>query len=281
MVIIAELDNPRAAQAYIDYMAIKHVRCQLVNTNSVYQVQLLDIGHHQLAQREWSLFVADPNADKYHQASWQRLDPQKRSFNSINSKSVLINNFLAHSGLVTLIIFILAAGIYCLYLLGLGNAIYGGLSFPQPMTLTQPWRFFSPALLHFSAIHIIFNLLWWWYLGGLIESKLGKFALLMLMLISALISNFGQYFATGPNFGGLSGVVYALMGFIWWSRLFKSQRGLLIPTPYINFMLIWLVFGFIEPFGMPIGNTAHLAGLISGCLLALLPIEKFLLCFKK
>lgn len=35
----------------------------------------------------------------------------------------------------------------------------------------------------------------------------------------------------------------------------------------MGFMLIWLVLGYVQPF-MAIANTAHLAGLISGVVLA-------------
>jgi GlpG protein len=34
----------------------------------------------------------------------------------------------------------------------------------------EAWRYFSHALMHFSLVHIIFNLFWWWYLGGAVEN---------------------------------------------------------------------------------------------------------------
>ena len=274
MTPLISLNNPRMAQAYIDYMAIKGVRCQLNKVGTDYQIQLLDLQHQPLAEQELQRFLAEPEHQRYQQASWQRLDSQPPVFKYASSSKLLLSNFLSHSGPVTISVFLIAAIIYLFFILGLGNHLYQYLLFPQPFSLSEPWRLLTPVLLHFSALHILFNLIWWWYLGGMIEQKLSGAGLFTLLLISGLVSNFSQYLATDAYFGGLSGVVYALMGFIWWSRLFKPERGLFLPTPYVNFMLVWLVIGFFQPLGMNIANTAHLSGLLAGCLLALLPLEK-------
>ena len=42
----------------------------------------------------------------------------------------------------------------------------------------------SHALLHFSLLHILFNLMWFWYLGGAVEKRLGSGKLLVIALIS-------------------------------------------------------------------------------------------------
>jgi membrane associated rhomboid family serine protease len=44
---------------------------------------------------------------------------------------------------------------------------------PGPTILAEfeVWRYFSHALMHFSLMHILFNLLWWWYLGGAVEKR--------------------------------------------------------------------------------------------------------------
>ncbi len=69
--------------------------------------------------------------------------------------------------------------------------------------------------MHFSLMHILFNLLWWWYLGGAVEKRIGSGKLVVITVISALLSGFVQHQFSGPWFGGLSGVVYALMGYVW------------------------------------------------------------------
>ena len=106
-------------------------------------------------------------------------------------------------------------------------------------------------------------------MGGQIERHSGSAKLVQIFLLSSLVSGFGQFWLDGPNFGGLSGVVYALLGYIWWMGWLAPQRGLVIARSYVVFMLVWLVIGFVEPMGMSIANMAHLFGLISGCVIAL------------
>ncbi|WP_157618839.1 rhomboid family intramembrane serine protease, partial [Vibrio sp. HI00D65] len=82
---------------------------------------------------------------------------------------------------------------------------------------------------HFSIMHIAFNILWWWQLGGDIEKKLGGLKLLQIFAVSSALSGAGQYWVEGANFGGLSGVVYALVGYLWVVGTKAPQLGLDIP----------------------------------------------------
>ena len=61
----------------------------------------------------------------------------------------------------------------------------------------------------------LFNLMWWWYLGGQMEKRLGAGKLFVLAVVSAFFSGWAQSLFSGALFGGLSGVVYALMGYVW------------------------------------------------------------------
>jgi GlpG protein len=78
---------------------------------------------------------------------------------------------------------------------------------------------------------------------------------------------------TGANFGGLSGVVYALVGFVWWFGYLAPEQGLSLAKPIVAFLLFWLVLGFVDLLPVNLANTAHLLGLISGCLLALFTVK--------
>ncbi|MCP4596351.1 rhomboid family intramembrane serine protease [Neptuniibacter sp.] len=132
----------------------------------------------------------------------------------------------------------------------------------------QLWRFISPIFLHFSAPHIIFNALWIWIVGTRMEIMQGRLPLLLLVLFAGVASNFAQYWVSGPMFGGLSGIVFALLGYAWlWDKLNSANRfGL--PPALMGFMLFWLVLGYtgvLEGIGFgAIANTAHLVGLIAG-----------------
>ncbi len=85
----------------------------------------------------------------------------------------------------------------------------------NPETFLQLWRYFTPALIHFSHLHIAFNLIFWWILASLIERVRGSGRLLGLLFLIAVISNTAQYVVSNAPFGGLSGVVYGLFGYVW------------------------------------------------------------------
>ena len=79
----------------------------------------------------------------------------------------------------------------------------------------QIWRLISPIFIHYSPLHLLFNLFWIYDLGLMIETRRGTWRLLAIVLICALASNFGEFFweiPALPGFGGMSGVVYGLFG---------------------------------------------------------------------
>ncbi len=145
----------------------------------------------------------------------------------------------------------------------------------------QWWRLVTPIFLHFSLMHLVFNLLWTWELGRRIEVIQGKRRLLWLALVIGVVSNMAQFMMTGPLFGGLSGVIFGLMGYTWlWDRvtpvIHGQQQRFGMPPALMTFMMIWLVVGVsgvLEKVGFgSIANTAHLVGLLSG-LACVLPAQ--------
>ena len=138
------------------------------------------------------------------------------------------------------------------------------------------YRWWSPALIHLSLMHLVMNSFWWWVLGREIETRDGHLALLMLSLVFAVGAGFAQYLAVGPFFAGLSGVVYGLMGWTWSRQTFKgSQYDLpvwLFPFMIITMVVMMLVDGAVME--MRIGHESHLAGAIIGVVLGLL-LPKF------
>jgi GlpG protein len=131
------------------------------------------------------------------------------------------------------------------------------------------WRLLTPMFLHFGVLHIVFNMLWFWEIGRRIEVMNGGLLLVTLVLTSSLSSNLLQYYMTGPGFfGGMSGVVFGLLGFgLVWSRLIPS-RDIGLPNAIYGFMLGFLVIGFSGVFDLlglgSLANWAHLGGVIAG-----------------
>jgi len=137
------------------------------------------------------------------------------------------------------------------------------------------WRLITPMIVHFSFAHLAFNCLWVYVLGSKIELYDGSFLFLSLVIISSIASNFFQYYFSEPSiFGGLSGVIYAMLGYCMIIELeVKNERYELPPAIYL-FMIAWMVLGFmgvLDLFGFgSVANYAHLGGLISGIVFAMI-----------
>ena len=130
------------------------------------------------------------------------------------------------------------------------------------------WRLWTPALVHFSVLHLVFNSLWLWEFGRRIEGQEGSGRLLEGLLWLAPASALAQY-AVGehPLFGGLSGVVYGLLGYLVMVQRLRPRRAYRLP-PALPVLLIGLLAlmatGVTEPFGLAVANGAHLGGLVAG-----------------
>lgn len=148
----------------------------------------------------------------------------------------------------------------------------------------QIWRLITPCVLHQDLLHILFNMLWLWYLGRPIEQRIGPSRTLLLSLIAGVGSNTIQYFMSGPFFIGYSGIVTALAGFIWMRERIAPWEGYPLNRATILFLLFFIgaifalqVAAFLiqifstHNFAPNIANTAHIAGAIIGALLAKSP----------
>ncbi|WP_026957602.1 rhomboid family intramembrane serine protease GlpG [Aliagarivorans taiwanensis] len=261
------LGNARMAQAFIDYLATIHIECKLAPAGDGVAIWLVNDEQYQQADAELQQFMQNPNDQRYHAASWQTGDHSKVRFR-YGGQNSFISNIVAHAGPVTLSVLVAAVAIYVLMNIGFQNLLFNNLRITdtlEQLLSLEFWRAITPIFLHFSIVHIAFNCLWWWQLGGEIEQRLGSQKLLLVTLVAAVIPNVAQLLAAGPLFGGLSGVVYALLGYIWFTGWLNPRVGLSVSPSIVGFMLLWLVFGFMNVIGPPMANLAHLFGLLVGC----------------
>jgi len=138
----------------------------------------------------------------------------------------------------------------------------------------QYWRLITPIFLHFGLQHIAFNMVLFWYLGRQVELVQGSGRLLGLILLLGMGSNIVQVLFSGKaNFGGMSGVVYGLLGYCWLWGALRPESELRLPKPILIMMLISLVLDFVgytKLLGIgAVANAAHLGGLGLGLLLGL------------
>lgn len=131
------------------------------------------------------------------------------------------------------------------------------------------WRLLTPAFLHFGIFHIVFNALWIWEFGRRIERLAGHGNFLLIFLATAVGSNLGQQlWQPDELFGGLSGVVYGLLGYLWLRHWLAPQPLSQLTPGILPLMLIWLLLclsGVVDWFiSGGIANGAHVAGLLIG-----------------
>ena len=127
----------------------------------------------------------------------------------------------------------------------------------------QVWRLITPIFIHFGLLHIFFNMLWLRDLGNMIEARQSSWQLALLVVVIAACSNLGQYFVAGPVFGGMSGVVYGLLGYIWMRGKFDPASGLYVHPSTVTMMIIWF-FACFTPIIPHVANGAHAVGLVMG-----------------
>jgi len=160
----------------------------------------------------------------------------------------------------------------------------------KPITVNEPlfekikqgelWRLFTPALLHSDILHLFFNMTWLIVLGRQIEQRLGSFRYLLFIIITGIGCNIAQYLVSGPNFLGFSGILCAMLTFVWIRQKKAAWEGYLLQDSTMGFMMFFLltvlaiqVASFLLqingklPLSVSIANTAHFTGLILGVIL--------------
>ncbi len=149
-----------------------------------------------------------------------------------------------------------------------------GAKYPRPSLLWplsglqeighgEVWRLITPIFLHFGVLHLIFNLFWLRDLGFIIEGRRGSLWMIVLVLLVAVLSNLTQYLVDGASFGGMSGVVYGLFGYIWMKGKYAPEQGMGLHPNTVTIMLVWLAACMTGILG-PVANTAHAVGLLVG-----------------
>jgi GlpG protein len=145
----------------------------------------------------------------------------------------------------------------------------------------EVWRLVTPIFLHFGILHLLLNMMALSALGTLVEIRRGSLRLALMVLFLAVTSNIGEFlywhlywekFEPGRAhdlFGGISGVICGLFGYIWMKGLYEPEQGMILHPNSVSLGLVWIVLCMTGIFG-PIANAAHVVGLIMGVALGVL-----------
>ncbi len=283
---IGRLSDESQARRFGDFLYAQGIENQVdAAAGDVWEIWVLDDDKVEPAQQALAAFTQQPDDPRFAQA--QRVAVRRRKQDEqakVGKRTRTIDGRLifysppVSAGLLTIVLIVICVGVGILTELGARGR------FVQPLLISQEgfsvdpaeglpllpevrhgqiWRLFTPMFLHFGFLHIFFNMLWLRDLGSVIEARKSPWMLLTLVLVIAAISNVAQYLVNGPIFGGMSGVVYGLLGYIWMQGKFNPASQLSLEPQTVTFMIIWF---FVCLFGLVgnIANTAHAAGLILG-----------------
>ena len=146
----------------------------------------------------------------------------------------------------------------------------------------EVWRLFTPALLHSDIFHLLFNMIWLLVLGKQIEYRVGIVRYILFIIITGVFSNTAQYLMSGPDFIGFSGILCAMITFVWFRQKRAAWEGYQLLPVTMTFITVFifamatiqLISFFVEIssqtniIGTNIANTAHLSGAFAGIMLA-------------
>ncbi|PKO14711.1 MAG: hypothetical protein CVU39_13355 [Chloroflexi bacterium HGW-Chloroflexi-10] len=142
--------------------------------------------------------------------------------------------------------------------------------FNQLILYGELWRLFTPALLHGSIMHLVFNMYALYIFGNNLEYQYGHLRFFLLYLMGAFAGNVASFVLTANPSLGASTAIFGLLAaegvFIYRNRRFFGSRARSILTNIVLVLGFNLFLGLTP--GSYIDNWGHMGGLIGGLLFA-------------
>jgi GlpG protein len=302
---IGTLADGPSAHRLADYLLTQGIETQLTPQDGHWEVWVRDEDRVARARDELVAFTANPDEPRFRAAARRAADlrrDEERADHLYRKRQVdfgaRMRGSVRATRPVTAGLIVFCVFVYVLTGWGNGNSWLAQQLFITPFHTAdgaayfngldaiargQVWRLVTPIFLHFSPWHLIGNSFWLYYLGAQIEARRGPVRYLALVLVLAVLSNLAEYYLGGlrigegrvtlqfhPTFGGMSGVVFGLFGFVWMKMRFQPELGLAMSGDAIVFSLLWLVFCFSGMAG-PVANAAHAGGLLIGIAIGAAP----------
>ncbi|MDG2381811.1 MAG: rhomboid family intramembrane serine protease [Pirellulaceae bacterium] len=290
---IGYLHDKRHAQVFLDYLLTQGISAQTDSDESGWAVWVRDENDVQEARTRLAEFEKNP-ADSHYQTvskEAQRIRDAERDRRraavkqTVDMRRQWSKPMARRAPLVmTLIGLSIALSVFSNFGSLRDGTIMRTLGFTDAVSFQksgdglqqilhgQAWRTVTPVLLHGSILHLLFNMYWLYVLGTQVEARKGSLAFGAIVLAIAVISNLAQFFIGGsPNFLGMSGVVYGILGYIWIKQQFEPGSGFQLNPTTFAFLMFWLVLCFTGMMGA-VANWAHLGGLLVGMAIAYFPV---------
>jgi GlpG protein len=276
---IGTIPEQKQAERFVHFLASQHIEAEVRPLQETgYDVWVYDEDRVGTARQQLTAFLAMPDDTRFdvakeHQPHEARrflrrgtpadraryIDVRTEIFHRRLSPVPITWCFIGVSVAVTLLAHVpaLTPVISKLYF-----SQYLGTAFPE-IRAGQIWRLVTPIFLHGGLLHLLFNMVWLYQLGGQIETQESRHYIAVMVLVLAMLCNTAQYIVSGPLFVGMSGVVYGLLGYIWMMTQFQAATRYILSQQTVIFMLLWLglcLIGIIPH----VANTEHVVGLLLG-----------------
>lgn len=164
----------------------------------------------------------------------------------------------------TIILMITNIIAYVLLVIGGDSAYFlfaqvGGLFFQDHYY----WQLFTSLFVHFSILHILFNMYGLYYFGRLNETHFSLAQYLAIYFGSGLLGNIASLYLIPPDVpsGGASGAIFGLVG----GYVATEKRA-----QHMGMALVYAVLIFIQSSGPGVNIFAHLFGLVGGLVMGLI-----------
>lgn len=150
---------------------------------------------------------------------------------------------------------------------------HGAMYVPYILENQEYYRLFTSMFLHFGIQHLGNNMLLLFLVGSQLEQELGSIKYLILYILSGLAGNVLSMMweidsSTHAVSGGASGAVYGVIGAMLWVVIRNRGRVGTMTSQGLALMIgISLYYGFTST---GIDNLAHIGGLVSGFILAMI-----------
>lgn len=282
--MIGHLADEKAARTFADYLYVQKIESHLdYEKPDGWGIWVNDEDKVEEAARLLTVFRANPSDPKYRaearSAAELRAEAEKGEETyrkKVRDRRQLFRPLTAYGfGPVTLVLIVISVlvtifssggdnpqAIMRLFITDYtvsGNYVAWNGGLPE-IVHGQVWRLVTPIFIHYGFLHIFFNMLCLRDLGSMIEARQSSWLLAVLVLVIAVCSNLAQYYYGGPAFGGMSGVVYGLLGYIWMRGKFDPGSGLYLHPTTVTMMIIWF-FACFTPLIPHVANATHAAGL--------------------
>lgn len=283
--------DERAAQRFADYLLTQGIAVSLEPDHDGYRIWVRNEDHLEAARSEFAKFSAAPDSPIYQQAG--RLAEQLRTEERKRAEDAR-KNFVDvsqrwHAGMARrfpVTVILLAGSILTAVFTHLGqdqtaDAKLAIVAYEVQARLIvwtrlehvwyrEPWRLVTPIFLHFGILHILFNMLMLMQLGTIVEMARGSWRYILFVLAIAIPSNVAQYYWNGPLFGGMSGVLYGLFGYVWMKSRYEPGSGFYVTPNTVIWMVGWFVMCLFHI--IPgVANAVHGVGFAVGIILGRWP----------